>query len=509
MSLDPARIVRVTETPTPQTSELRDFSRVAFVTTTTTDVDAANIAALQREAGVVAYGNLDAVNTDWPTGSAVRAAAASWFQQEPYPRAFLVGVYHAAGRDGLLVGAESDESVTAGAVSFELWGQEVDVTIPSSPTATNVATAVAAGINNVSGVTGVTVAGAGAIGTDLQLTVTIPDALTTATGINLALQATGTVADTLGLSAAAGAQYARPVASDTDIGGALTRLADADGSWYWVALDNALQGVDANVRSASDWAAARRYMFGFDTANAAVLTANEETSLPAVLDNLDRERTFCFYSATRDYKAVSMMARFSSVNYRSANAVITGAHKALPGREPDLFPGNSDALADELDRKSVNYYGRTAGANRVFYGYTLGQAADDQHDWIDRRVWTDWLVESIQRELADYLAASSRVPLNRNGSLQLQGQVARVCQRGVANGGFGPGDVSPATAQDIRDTTGNQGFGAYLGEGYLVYVEPQSQADVGQRIAPPIHVWGLYRGAVNQVAVNVTVADPD
>ena len=238
-------------------------------------------------------------------------------------------------------------------------------------------------------------------------------------------------------------------------------------------------------------------MFGFDSTDPAALVANESSSLLSNLFGLARTRTFAFWTATSDYKALSLMARFSSADYGGVDSTIIGAHRQLPGTMPDnqLTPGQ----ADELERKGVNYYTRILGTNRTLNGTAIS-------GYIDRRVWLDWLVETIQSNVAGYLASSNRVPLTTRGSSELRSVVQGVCEQGVLNGGFAVGQVTEDVAAIIRNRTGNRAFDRYLPNGYLVFVGPQDQADVQTRTAPPIYVFGIYAGGVVSVDIDLVIS---
>ena len=508
MTLSPSRIVRVTETAAPQVVADRGFDKVLFVTDTQTTASADNIDAMIVESGVRSYANLDAVETDWGAGTSPRAAAGIWFQQVPYPGAFAVIPHVAAGREGIAVGATATgtRAEIQALTSFTFGGADVTVDLSSAASPSDVATAVATGINAISGLTGVVVSAGGsdalpATGaSSINLTVTVPVAATAVSGLDVRQGFAGSDAAALGL--VAGARYAPPIPASADIGETLTRAQSIDDTFYWITLSNSLS-TDVNVTSASAWAQTRRYIFGFDTDDASVLLAGDASSLPAQLNALNRTRTFCFWSRDMDYQSVSACARMSSIDFDAADSLITLAHKALPG-----VPGDTqltDDQADELDRKSVNYYAPIAGASRVFLGYTLGGIADDDHEWIDRRVWVDWLVSSIQRAVLNLLSAARRVPLTQRGSVRLRAVVDAVCQQGVLNGGFAPGNAPEAVSANIRSVTGNASFDGYMPAGFRTHIGSQSQADSTQRTAPPLKIWGLYGSAINNAAIEVTL----
>ena len=234
-------------------------------------------------------------------------------------------------------------------------------------------------------------------------------------------------------------------------------------------------------------------MLALDVTGYEVLAAEETTSLAARLSALEYDRTFLVWSDVPDYKALSMCARLSSVKFDGQNTLITAKFKSLPGTIPDALNRVGQL---ELDRKRVNYYTRF-GPEAIFAeGWTLKPGT-----WIDVRFWLDWIVDQIKHRVFRLLHDHpTRLPLTEAGIASLKGEVERVCEMGVRNGGIAPGFVSETVANDIRQTTGSQDFGGQLTRGFLVHVPPVaglSDADRAARRSPPMKIWFKGSGAVH------------
>ena len=502
MAISPTRIVNITESLQPAVTATRGFDKTLFVSTPVASDD---LSETKRNAEVRSYAGLDQLASDWGNTSDVYEAAAVYFSQSPYPGQFTTASYFPSGRDGMVVGGtvaitQANARALGSSASFSLMGISLTADFSAVTDPASIATAVQTGINANAAFTGVTVeASTGAvIATDHNYTVEIPETLASATGADVSRGIEGLTA--LGLDGVA--RYARPFDSDASVGDALTRAVSADPTVYWITLSRDLMTrttsplPSATITAVATWVEGRRYMFGFDVQGAGTVTPNEAASVSAALFALDRTRSYAFWTSDVDYKALSMAGRFSSADYGGIDSTIVGGHRQLPGTTPDN--AITPTQANELERKNVNYYTSVLGGNSVLYGTAFS-------GYIDRRVWLDWLVETIQTRVIGLLRADSRVPLTTAGSAQIASVVNSVCEQGVSNGGFSPGSVTEAVAGTIRNRTGNDGFDGYLSRGYLVHVAPQELADTANRIAPPIYVWGLYSGGVDRVNVNITI----
>ena len=281
---------------------------------------------------------------------------------------------------------------------------------------------------------------------------------------------------------------------------ALEDILAIDDSFYFVSPDLVIADGDGARRLAA-WTSTRPYILALDVNGAATLVAGEDSSLAAELSALEYDRTFALWSATSDYKALSLAGRFSSVNFAAANSLITAKFKRLPGTTPDDLTSSQQ---EELIRKRINYYTRFGGDAIVAEGMTLQPGG-----WIDVRYWLDWMVNAIETAVYNLLRQSpARVPQTARGIASIKAVVERVCEAGVLNGGIAPGTVSEALRADIQQVTGNAEFDGTLNRGYLVHagrIAEQAQSDRAQRKAPPLRCWIKGSGAVHSVDIDLTL----
>ena len=495
MTLGIADIVRVTAQITPAGVLRREFGQTLLLAKGPETID---VNTIERNA-VRRYGSISDVAADYESTDEIYEAAQTYFSQNPYPKNLYVANWFEDGHPTMVVGGEVTEStVTAlgATTTFTIAGENVTVDLSAATTLEDTATALQTAIRATSStdLDDVTVE----YSDDLNsFVLTVP--LASGVVIDLGGLVTGADADALGLSANAGARYYMGLAEET-VSEALTRIANTDDGWYFLALSNDIVDTDA-VLDVAVWAEARSVILALDTSESAVLE-NEQNSLApsyaAQLAALEYEHTFIVWSKTADHKALSLAALFSSVNFSSAGSLITGKFGSLPGTVPDTL-----ALTEKgvLDSKRVNHYSPFGGINIVAEGTMLKPGT-----WIDVRYWLNWLVNATQVEVFSLLR-SGRVPQTQAGVAAIMDVVERICEEGVANGGIAPGQVSPALVSDIRLATGNQAFDGFLSTGYLVHVgsvASQSQADRDARKSPPVRVWVKGSGAIHFIDIDVT-----
>ena len=280
------------------------------------------------------------------------------------------------------------------------------------------------------------------------------------------------------------------------IGESLDRILRENPDWYWLTLSEDIVDTD-DVLEVQSWAAANERYLVLDSHQEAALDPDDVTSYLSRLSRIASQSYAGFFSRFQDYRAVSLAARFSSVNFSGNNTLITGKFRALPGCSPDDL---TNSEIDALNQKRVNHYTTVGGVNIVQEG-VAGSG------WIDVKYWLDWFSSRIQTGLFDLLVSRERLPQTEVGATAISDILNAICEQGVRNGGIAPGQLTESLAGEIRNVTGNVDFTGYLSNGYLVYVSPlatQTQADREARRAPAVNVWVKGSGAVHFLEVSAT-----
>ena len=491
MPLEIADVVRVTASVRPRGVIRKDLGRTLLLTTD----DTLGAAGASK---VGTYARFDDVSEVFASGTAPYEAAKIYFAQSPFPRNLVVGRWADADADTVIRGGAPEtlaelNAITAGRFGFEgaptVFG---NLNLSGANTFDAAAATIQAAVRQVSGDAGATVVYSAS---PQRFIITLPDQGNT--GLLIDQDGHPSVAGELGLTAATGATYAQGADAET-IEAALDAITDIDDSFYFVALEAALNDTDS-VLAVSAWVAANPYMFAAEANAAGVLTAQETASYAAQVSALQSARTFITWSDNPDYKALSVAARFSSVNFASPGSLITGKFKTLPGTLSDALTATAK---QELDRKQVNHYSPYGGDNIYAEGYTVQPGI-----WIDVQYWIDWFTNAVQVDVYNLLRSSPRVPQTLPGIAVISEVIEGVCRQGVANGGIAPRSISPGMAADIRQATGDDEFDGELSNGYLVYSSPlseQSQSERETRKSPPFRVWLAGAGAVHFVDINLT-----
>ena len=493
MPLDIDSIVRVTAQIAPAGGLHREFGRTLFVYPAT-DSGSPDPQHLR----VNPYTALDGVTGDYAATHDAAIAAGIYFQQRPYPRDFLATGWFEAGSATYLAGVVRSGPPPLATIkgladsTLTVAGNSLAVPLGVTGTGTTGYDAVAAVLETaVQTISNPDLSAATVTYANSAFLVTLPS------GGDLGGQFSGPASDALGLGD--GSTYIRGVASET-IAEALARIQSLDDSWYWLTVASSISVDPTDAAAAAAWAEANDVQLILDNTQIGVLTPNETASIPATVSALEYERTAVLWSRTGDYKAVSLAARFSSVDFDAANSLITGKFVSLPGTTPDDLTVAEKA---ELDRKRVNHYSVFGGAAIVTEGTTLNPGG-----FIDVRVWLDWIVGRIQADVLSVLRAQpGRVSQTRIGLAVIQDTVERVCEVGRRNGGLAPGFVSEPLANDIRLATGNNDFDGFLTRGYLInagLISEQTQSQREDRAAPLFRVWLKGSGAIHFASVDLT-----
>lgn len=281
----------------------------------------------------------------------------------------------------------------------------------------------------------------------------------------------------------------------------LDRIVGLDDSAYWLTLDPALEESEIEALAAASWINARDSGFLLlGSSDVDVFIPGETDSIPARLRALEYDRVAVLWSAKQDYKAVSLAARFSSVDFGAAATQLTAKFKTLPGTAADSL---TTAQENELDRKRVNYYVPVRGTSIIASdGTTLGSGKR----YIDTRYFVDWMVDAIETDVLNLFITSGLLPNTTDGVAAIRNVISAVCEQGVQNGGIAPGTASEAMSAEIRQVTGNRNFDGALNNGYLVHASNPaalSQSERDARTTVAFNVWVKLSGAIHAINVNL------
>lgn len=329
----------------------------------------------------------------------------------------------------------------------------VTYTVPSgSPTTTTVATAIAALIGAV---TGVTAAAAVAV---ITITATAgPGHLVNLSDWTSNLTLTDTTADP-------------GVATD------LAAINAVNPSWYSLALDS---NSSAEILAAAAWVEANTKIFGANNSDTENGVTSNTTSVMYHLKNSDYTRTTCLH-------AQSELLSWGGLSWANGQIVTTPgssawSYKSLPGVPADNLTATqySAILAN-----NGNVYipltsnGANLGANVTLMG-TSGAG-----EFMDIVQFIDWLVSEIQINLASLLVNSPKVPYTDAGVDLIKSVIQAVLVSGVNAGGLAATPAPTVSAPLVANVSAN---------------------DKANRNLPSVTFSATLAGAINTLTINGAV----
>lgn len=267
-------------------------------------------------------------------------------------------------------------------------------------------------------------------------------------------------------------------------------------NWYGLGIAHTDALVDADVLSvatAIESASVSRIL-AVTTQNPDTLVTATTTDLASKLKAGSYGRTFCQYSSSSKYAALSAFGRAFTVNFNGNNTTITLKFKQEPVVTYETL---TTAQAAALDAKDANVFVYYANDTAI-----IQQGVMSNGDFFDERHGLDWLQNYVQTNLFNLLYTSTtKIPQTEAGITRLLTNVEQSMDQAVSNGlvaagiwNGGPiGQVSP---------------GDTLTKGYYVYANPlttQAQADREKRKAPLIQVACKLAGAVHFADVQINV----
>lgn len=267
-------------------------------------------------------------------------------------------------------------------------------------------------------------------------------------------------------------------------------------NWYGLGIAHTDALVDDDVLSvatAIESASVSRIL-AVTTQDPDTLVTATTTDLASKLKAGSYGRTFCQYSSSSKYAALSAFGRAFTVNFNGNNTTITLKFKQEPVVTYETL---TTAQAAALDAKDANVFVYYANDTAI-----IQQGVMSNGDFFDERHGLDWLQNYVQTNLFNLLYTSAtKIPQTEAGITRLLTNVEQSMDQAVSNGlvaagiwNGGPiGQVSP---------------GDTLTKGYYVYANPlstQAQADREKRKAPLIQVACKLAGAVHFADVQINV----
>lgn len=267
-------------------------------------------------------------------------------------------------------------------------------------------------------------------------------------------------------------------------------------NWYGLGIADSDALIDADVLSvatAIESASVSR-IFAVTTQDSETLVTETTTDLASKLKAGSYGRTFCQYSSSSKYAALSAFGRAFTVNFNGNNTTITLKFKQEPTVTYETLTISQAAAIDAKDANVFVYYANDTAI--------IQQGVMSNGDFFDERHGLDWLQNFVQTNLFNLLYTSTtKIPQTEAGVTRLLTNVEQSMDQSVSNGLVAPGIWNGGPIGQVSS-------GDTLTKGYYVYAAPlatQAQSDREARKAPLIQVACKLAGAIHFADVQINV----
>lgn len=267
-------------------------------------------------------------------------------------------------------------------------------------------------------------------------------------------------------------------------------------NWYGLGIAHTDALADADVLSvatAIESASVSRIL-AMTTQDPETLVTATTTDLASKLKAGSYGRTFCQYSSSSKYAALSAFGRAFTVNFNGNNTTITLKFK----QEPTVtYETLTTAQAAALDAKDANVFVYYANDTAI-----IQQGVMSNGDFFDERHGLDWLQNYVQTNLFNLLYTSTtKIPQTDAGNTRIMTNVEQSMGQAVTNGLVAPGVWNGGSIGQLSP-------GDTLTKGYYVYmaaISSQAQSDREARKSVPVQVACKLAGAIHFADVLINV----
>lgn len=329
---------------------------------------------------------------------------------------------------------------------------------------------------------------------------------TTAVGDGATVSAvTGTLANGVGLSTAAGATVqAAGVDADTP-DTAMTRVRNLSGNW---AAFTHVWGADLDERTEfATWNSAQDFQFIYASwdQDAAGLSPDNPASFGNIVMAAPYQGTLPVYGTLA--KAAGALAWAASTNYLMTEGRSTLAFRQLVAAETTGVSADVTNLADAnaLLSNGYTYYGAYASTANDYALYYNGKIGG-QFLWADTYLNQIWLRRTLQQALFETLLAYNTLPYNAEGYAAVYQGAQGTIQQALANGVIRAGvTLSPSQQAQINTQAGLVIADQVSALGwYLQVTDPLSTTVRSERGSPTVNFWYCDGGSIQKIVVSST-----
>ena len=441
------------------------------------------------------------VAADFGTSAPEYAAALIFFSQKPAPASLFIGRWARTATAGLLKGAiltsaqqalSNFTAVTSGGFKIAVDGASSPVNVSginlsAATSLSNVATIISAALTSAS--VGATCTWDGTRFVFKSATTVTSSAVAFLTAPN-----SGTsLAGLLGGLSTSGGYVVAGIAAETALA-AVTLFDDLPTYWWGLMFAASTMPNDSDHQAIAAYIETGIHAYGITVSATTAIDGNSSADIGSLLKQAGYQRTFGIYLTTSPYAVAGIFGSLLTTDFSGSNTMPTVAWKTIIGIAAESLRSSQ---ANALDNKRYNYFATFDNeASITVNGTCFGDA------YLDEIYGLDWLVNRVQTDQFNKLAASPKVAQTDRGLTELQTVMAASLGVGVTNGLIGEGLTWQAAG------FGSLKEGDVLPKGFYIYIprlSSQSAADRKKRVTPPIQVAVKLAGAVHSVDALLTI----
>lgn len=309
--------------------------------------------------------------------------------------------------------------------------------------------------------------------------------------------ATGTLADSLGLSVSAGAMQSLAIL-DVTVAAQMDVIRSANGVWshFFCAFDPANQKTDLAA-----WTSAKTDNTGailHDTAvTVSQITAGTSWGQTITAGDYEGVGVVAFDADT----AALIASAPCSVDWSAAN----GRYNVAFRRSASLSPTVTDlTTATALEGAGYNFYGQFAGSGVSYNGIYPG-AVSGKYMWLDSFFNQIWMRRNFQLDLMNLLFNKGQIPYNTQGDGYIAAALKRTIDAALNFGAIRAGVVlSDEQTQTLVNTYGQAAAQAVQMHGYYLYTNAAGTPATtrGKRQTPEVDFYYTDGQSVQRIRMN-------
>lgn len=321
---------------------------------------------------------------------------------------------------------------------------------------------------------------------------------TTGTGTSASMAAvTGTLADSVGLSAGAGATLqATGYAVDTP-DSVMTRVVGISTNWGAFAL-SCTAPVEVRLAYAA-WVSGQHYQY--------LYAAHGKDASDKVTDNAASFGNQVMAGPVSNVLPLwgdHTMAAVALCYAASINFDVTNGRMDFAFRTPNVLPNDTIstlAEANALLSNGVSYLGDYSNPANT-YTILFDGAISGIFSWVDTYLDQIWLNRETQRAIFECMVANKSLPYNADGYAAVYEAIKGQMEVGVTNGVIRPGVTLSATQiQTINTAAGVKITDKLYSAGWYAQVsDPANAAQTRQnRTSPQVKIWYCDGGSIHHI----------